>query len=133
MSRSSRRARRDPPAIARSPDLHRPSSPLADPDLVFGGWTTPALAGTDRRFFSPSARPVWSSGVNVSPAVRRPGVPARYRVSPVNVAAVAFDKPAGVPVCVRRRVRREVLHARGFGGVRKLRRPHFNPFSKVSC
>lgn len=50
-------------------------------------------------------------------------------------AAVVFKNPDRVLVCVRRNIRREVLHAlnktgRGKG---KQRRPRYNVYSKISC
>lgn len=50
-------------------------------------------------------------------------------------AVLAFSNPRDVLVCVRRKMRREVLHAfrkTGRGGGRK-RPPRYNWFSKIKC
>lgn len=44
-----------------------------------------------------------------------------------------FVKPQEVITCVKRKIRREVLHALLVAGKRGLGRPHYNLFSKVSC
>jgi len=45
---------------------------------------------------------------------------------------VAFDVPSRVLICVRRKVRKEVIHAIGKGGSGN-RKPRRNDFSDVSC
>lgn len=45
---------------------------------------------------------------------------------------VKFQDPSGVLICVRRKVRREVLHAKGRAGGR-VRRPRRNEWSNISC
>lgn len=70
------------------------------------------------------------------PSVRRtppPSTPSSY-FHPSNwpTATVSFRSPTKVPICVRRRVRREVVFATtGGGGGMPPRR--FNEFSKISC
>lgn len=44
-----------------------------------------------------------------------------------------FKRPDAVPVCVRRKERREVLFARKFAGVGKVRRAKWTPESFISC
>lgn len=106
----------------------------------------------DRRQFHPegSARPARSFassrhrlrllGVPVARAVRPSGsrydfssrrfVPLPYRIG--------FENPTRILLCVRRRVRREVLHALGVAGIggaaRKLfKRPTRNEYSSIGC
>lgn len=45
----------------------------------------------------------------------------------------AFNAPDSVLVCVRRKRRKEVLHAFGRTGSRGQRRPRFNSNSSISC
>lgn len=137
MSRPSSRRRRDAPPIATSwVDVH-PTVTSADRDrLIFGDqWRSQALpAWSDRRLYEPEARPRWSAGVNVSPVRRRPGVPSRYVAPKLGPSyRIGFERPQSLPVCVRRAIRRQVLHAFGFGGVRKLRPPKRSHLSSVSC
>lgn len=48
-------------------------------------------------------------------------------------AAIAFQAPEKVLVCVRRQMRKEVLHARKKAGKRGQRKPRFNAYSRISC
>lgn len=97
---------------------------------------------TDRRIFNPEKR-------FSRPAVRFSGRPARV-IAPqarkarlarsrgfsspfFTGASLAFANPRSVAVCVRRGVRREVLHAKGVAGSRGLRRPKRNHFSSIRC
>lgn len=96
----------------------------------------------DRSSFWPSTSPMdWE------PARRLTGSPARLSLptpspSPVRgsvrvfgPSVVAFERPRGVAVCVRRAIRREVLHAmkKTGRGHRKQRAPRRNAYSSVSC
>lgn len=47
--------------------------------------------------------------------------------------AIGFANPTNVLVCVRRKIRKEVMHALGKAGRGGQRRPKFNFFSKVRC
>lgn len=44
-----------------------------------------------------------------------------------------FPDPKRVLVCIRRKQRRRVLHAKGAAGSRNLRKPRRNQWSEVSC
>lgn len=63
----------------------------------------------------------------------------QFRPRPV-VSRNVYDAPSGfgfldaqrVLLCVRRRVRREVMHARGIAGG-SVRPPRFNFWSRISC
>lgn len=46
---------------------------------------------------------------------------------------LAFSNPSKVLICVRRQMRKEILHAFNKAGKRGQRRPRFNQFSKISC
>lgn len=48
-------------------------------------------------------------------------------------AIVAFQDPQRVPVCVRRKQRKAVLHAKGVAGRKGLRPPRRNLTSNYSC
>lgn len=47
--------------------------------------------------------------------------------------SLKFERPNSVPVCVRRKVRREVLFASKFAGVGKVRRAKWTTESHISC
>lgn len=47
-------------------------------------------------------------------------------------SVLGFKRPEGVAICVRRRERREVLHANGVAGGR-VARPRWTSESKISC
>lgn len=48
-------------------------------------------------------------------------------------AIIAFKAPDKVLVCVRRSIRKQVLHALNKSGRRGQRKPRFNYYSSVSC
>lgn len=48
-------------------------------------------------------------------------------------AKLAFTDPSSVAICVRRKIRREVMFARGHSGRRGQRRPKRNWFSTIRC
>lgn len=91
----------------------------------------------DRRQWHPEAiAPARAFVRSASRLIARPQ-PSRVRGRRIKLfspSMVAFADPARVAVCVRRRVRREVLHARRVAGsstMRKKRR--FNPYSRIHC
>ena len=48
-------------------------------------------------------------------------------------AVVAFRTPAKVAICIRRKIRKEVLFATGKGGRVGQKRPRRNAYSSISC
>lgn len=48
-------------------------------------------------------------------------------------SAFRFAQPKNIPICVRRKIRREVLHAFRIAGKTGLGAPHYNEYSKVTC
>lgn len=86
----------------------------------------------DRRTYHPerAARPAFSLPRMASRLVARE---ARGRSGRQTKAPVAFADPNRVLVCVRRKRRKEVLHARGIAGSRGFRRPRRSFYSEVSC
>lgn len=96
--------------------------------------SSPFLVMEDRRTFHPlrDLRPVASF---VKSAAR---VVAKQRVNfpqPSQTKAIlAFADPRRVLVCLRRRIRREVLHAKRVAGSGKaMRKPRRNSLSSISC
>lgn len=51
----------------------------------------------------------------------------------VTVNRIAFEHPEEVAICVRRKIRKEVLHAKKKTGRRGQKRKRFSWFSSVSC
>lgn len=49
------------------------------------------------------------------------------------LARVGFERPDRVMICVRRKIRREVMHALGHAGKGGQKPPKFNFYSKISC
>lgn len=43
-----------------------------------------------------------------------------------------FKTPQGVAICIRRKARREIMHAKGIAGT-KVRSPNRTPLSRISC
>lgn len=102
---------------------------------------TPAVAQLrliqDLRTFypQPALRPAFRlDGARASLTVARPASRSTARTKSLLPSAVGFHQPQQVLVCVRRKRRKEVLHAlrkvgRGFG----RRKKHFNKWSNVRC
>lgn len=111
------------------PSPLRVTIPLAAP--VFG----------DRRTFTPDrqARPIFSLPRTLRD-IRNPARivarqnPAKRQLSQTK-AVLTFADPRRIPLCIRRKVRKQVLHAfkkTGKGSARH-RRPRFNEWSSISC
>ena len=74
----------------------------------------------------------------ISPARSSPRYGARLTVdrSPARSqtkARVSFAMPNKVAICVRRGIRREVLHALAIAGGKGFRKPRRGPYSSISC
>jgi len=87
----------------------------------------------DRRTYHPdgpvrSPRDVRGLRVSTSAAPRPPKDP--WAATP---SRVAFSVPQEVLVCVRRKQRKEVLHALNKTGKSGQKRPHRNYFSDIQC
>lgn len=76
-----------------------------------------------RRFVPASSRRVTSTVRGRPAAVRRLGMSQRLE----------FVAPARVVTCVRRKIRRQVMFARGGAGSRRMRRPRYNSRSTIRC
>lgn len=102
----------------------RPVSPIVRPSLNLF---------EDRRTFHPNrfARPAISIGKRADTKLVVPPDPLKS-VQRLN-HVVGFKVPRRVVICVRRKIRKEVIHAIGAGGSKNLRKPHKNEFSKVKC
>lgn len=122
-----------PAALSRSPILRSQNPPRARvsvPDLP-----------VDRRLWNPEPEAV-------RPALRYSGVPARVTAPPVKKAVVTprgkiralhnplpqllFQQASGVAVCVQRKIRKEVIHAKRIAGspVKPGKR---GPYSSIKC
>jgi len=90
-----------------------------------------------RRFYPDDFRPpaaIYKSATQ--PVARlsyskRPGVKYSFRPKQTK-AVIAFKAPEAVAVCVRRKVRKEIMHAMGKAGG-KVRKPKHNSLSKYRC
>lgn len=141
MRRSSRR-RRDTSDIAnrRLPRVVKSSRTISFRHL----YSSPLTIFEDRRSFHPEGRVRPAASFNRSrhrlslvaspPAshIRR-GYTKLPSLWDATKARIGFDVPDKVLVCVRRKMRREVLHAFRKTGKRGQRSPRFNFFSKISC
>lgn len=87
-----------------------------------------------RGFFSPRSRLVASPYPKPRPMPRNKDRFGRLRDSWKSVPAyVAFEVPRQVAICVRRKIRREVMHAFKKAGKRGQKRKRLNWYSKVRC
>lgn len=153
MAKAKRSVRRDPPPItSRRLSDARPGLPSVSPSRPVGlspyrpkphpyPWPKPVDPITDGRVFNPSRPKRAAIEFSGRPArVVAPPVPQRRLApsSPVpgpsffsTPSRLLFDQPKRVVLCVRRKVRREVILAGGYGG--RQRRGKRNQFSKVRC
>lgn len=57
----------------------------------------------------------------------------RHKAPSQTKAIVAFQEPHKLPLCIRRKQRKQVLHAKGVAGSKNLKKPTRNEWSDVSC
>lgn len=147
--RSSDSARRDAAVIARRQTAEPFDDLLDAPFADRSPWSPPLLDIEDRRLFypgnpytgfqrarnlsgSPARLVVWGS------SARSPEMQPRGRQGPSRASVwgpphrVGFEVPDSVVVCVRRKQRREVIHAKGRAGTR-VRKPRRNQYSEIAC
>lgn len=89
----------------------------------------------DRRVFHPAGpvnRPVFSSPRSAARVVARQRPSSPYFPSQTK-AILTFDVPNRVSICVKRKVRKQVLHAVNKAGKRGQRKPRRNFWSSISC
>lgn len=88
----------------------------------------------DRRSFhpAPAIRPAFSSPRSTSRIVVRQR-PSQGRFPSQTKGILSFEVPNRVAICVRRGVRKAVLHALGKAGKRGQRKPRRSAFSSISC
>lgn len=123
MAKKSRR-RRHRPSVARGFSTNRYGVPAMRPPSVLSVVLSPLrlLPSGDSRFFHPTER-----------AFRFAAAPVRSATRLVaKGSGVQFADPRRVLVCLRRKMRREVLHAKSVAGGR-VGKPRRNVWSDVSC
>lgn len=134
---SKKRARRDTLDTLLSPiATHRVHTPTVFPRVTYNTNNFALSLIEDRRThypgLSPYKRPVAAYSVN-KPARLKLVEPNRYGPPAQTKATIAFQDPKSLPLCTRRAVRKEVLHAKGVAGSKHLRKPKRNEWSDVSC
>lgn len=93
----------------------------------------------DRRTWHPSGsmRPARSFSQSqhrlTTPNVNRRKSMQHKLHTPYVTQAISFDVPEKVAICVRRKMREEVLHALKKTGKRGQKRPRFTWYSKIAC
>lgn len=89
----------------------------------------------DRRTWRPEpkhARPVVT--ITVGQAARLTlRQPSKYNAPSQTKARIAFQEPDRLPVCIRRKERREVIFAAGKAGKKGQRPPRKNQWSEIQC
>lgn len=87
------------------------------------------LTGQDQRRFTPNK--------HIIPTRTVSGIPASTQISPLHTplrkARERFTTPKTVTVCIRRKQRKEVLHAIGKSGKNRGRRYRRTQWSSISC
>lgn len=99
----------------------------------------------DRRAYHPEGEtrtPKKITGIPSRVVVNRPrslrdgrGLSFYDRVTAIPAVPVglSFQDSTRVILCTRRKMRKEVLHAKGVAGTKGLKPPRFNYWSKISC
>lgn len=91
----------------------------------------------DRRFWHPQgpkapARSFRSSVHRIVEVPKKPRPVKPHKIKSFVPTSLAFDDPATL-ICVRRKVRREVMFARRKAGKRGQKRKTFSYYSSISC
>jgi len=81
----------------------------------------------DRRYYQPDR------SVRAPASLKRGHAKIATHITEKNLRRVAFANPRYVAMCVRRKIRREVLHALKVAGGKGMRKPRRNYWSDVSC
>lgn len=123
MSRSSRRSRHASMAQGQRDDVNI-TIPRMLPRPIYVPPVNRLVVAEDRRTWSPGSTYRWAKTVIGTPARIRAKVRGRVSqlMTPNYMQQVArhieFVSPRRVVVCVRRKIRKEVMHALGFAGRR---------------
>lgn len=143
MSKSSKsKGGRDSSAIASGLPLPRPHEVLRS--VFLDEQSSGPTLGQDRRTFSPSPFATRTNAGRPTRLIAKPLGPRkqarsqRLSYKPGYLPySVAFSSPRSVAICVRRGIRKEVLHALGISGRRGLGRGRGGSrrtvFSKIRC
>lgn len=116
--------------------VYRPSMGYLDPGQIPDYISKRHHLVEDNRQWSPATLSPSSRTTAGAPArlaastsVPRTKPPSLYHPSPL----VTFHRPRSVIVCIRRSIRRQVLHAFSIAGKSGLRPPRRNATSNISC
>lgn len=90
-------------------------------------WSPDTYSRTTRRLGGVPAR------LSVSNAVSTSGRPGKHRSYFFPSPTVTFQRPGSVVLCIRRHVRRQVLHAFSIAGKKGLNPPRRTAASNISC
>lgn len=90
---------------------------------------TRALGLSTRRKFFVATKNLLNNSIRLAVARNKSNESLRAELP----NALKFERPNSVPVCVRRKVRREVLFASKFAGVGKVKRAKWTAESHISC
>lgn len=129
MARNKNRSRRDIPNIA---NRRLPSISFSQPLLPSPGLSL----YEDRRRYHPEGytRPAKLFNGSSHTLTAIPQKKYRYKALKTLVPeTIAFSAPKETLVCVRRKIRREVMFARKKTGKSGQRRPRYNYLSSISC
>lgn len=91
--------------------------------------STPLQQISDRRIFHPDRLVRNAVSTLNAPHALAVANPYSRKLS----SNVRFQNPHKVLVCIRRKIRKQILFAKGGAGSRKMRRPTYNYYSSVRC
>lgn len=130
MARKSKKSR--PGAISQTTPYRY--APRARPPVPKLSKTLTLLPQSDLRVYHPQRplfRPLAATRRSVTQIEAK-----QYQATRLNrqtKATLVFNGPESIPLCVRRRRRKQVLHAKGVAGSKNLKKPHRNFWSAISC
>lgn len=134
MRRRANRSERNPIAVPSLSKLLRSPARVSSPVRVH--LPTVLAEVEDRRTYHPerATRPArYFSGpthrLKIAEPKKTRSLPGLYQPSPI----VAFESPKNLPLCVRRKQRREIIHALKKIGKGARARRRRNDFSNISC
>lgn len=137
MGRSNRRGRVDSynakrDYLRRELEYERVRLPLQIPVSIPSAYETPLQVFEDRRLFHPLGKNRPAASFQRS-RHRLQVSPSSWRFKLSVPVGIRFARPKEVLVCVRRRMRRAVLHALGIAGSGAMAKPTYNWTSAISC
>lgn len=98
-------------------------------------WAGPFIGPEPEPFFPPRKPKVPYRGPLKEPRGHDffPGDSLDRRLNITRLSPLSWENPYDMLICLKRKMRREVMHALGIAGSHKIRKPRYTQFSFVRC